>query len=97
LVIGEVVEGERRIKDYPRSIANLLWRLKEMIGLPMELASVVGIAIVGHIGGTVIAEMGGKMISIGWNLICYSAATFIGLKYTWDAMHKILAVVGGMW
>lgn len=68
-----------------------------MMGLPIELASVVGIAIVGYIGGNVIAEMGGKTISVAWNLICTTSATIIGLKYVWDGMHKILTVFGGMW
>lgn len=68
-----------------------------MIAIPVELASVVGIAIIGHIGGVVIAELGGKLISVSWNIICYVASAVIGLKYAWDGMHQILAVFNGMW
>lgn len=68
-----------------------------MIGLPMELASIVGLSIVGYIGGTVIAEMGGKLFSVSWNLICYAAASVIGLNYVWDSMHKILTMFNTMW
>lgn len=64
-----------------------------MIGIPPELLSVAGIAIIGYIGGTVIAEMGGKVISVAWSMICNIAATIVGLKYVWDGMHKIYAVV----
>lgn len=66
-----------------------------MMGLPHELLEVAGICIVGHIGSTVIAEMGGKLISTSWNLICYIAAAVIGLKYVWSGIHQAMTVVGG--
>lgn len=64
-----------------------------MIGLPPELLSIVGIAVVGYIGSAIITELGGKLISVSWNIICYSSGTLIGLKYAWDMMHKVYAIV----
>lgn len=66
-------------------------------GIPTELLSIVGIAVIGHIGGTVIAEMGGKTISVAWNLICYMAATAIGLTYVWKKIGDVMSVMGSMW
>lgn len=65
-----------------------------MIGIPSELWSIVGIAIVGYIGNNVIVELGGKYVTVAWNLIIMLAAAYIGLDFVHEYLNKIVSVFG---
>lgn len=64
--------------------------------LPTELASIVGIAVIGYVGKNVIITLGGNHLAVAWELILTMAGAVIGLKFIWDGMKEIAQVVGVM-
>jgi hypothetical protein len=64
--------------------------------IPAELLSVMGLAVIGHVGQNIIVNLGGKTFGIFFTIILDVAAAIIGLKYAWDGVGKIAHVFGVM-
>lgn len=62
--------------------------------VPPQILSVLGLAVVGHIGQNIIVSLGGKNFGIFFTIILDVAAAIIGLNYAWDGMGKIAHVFG---
>lgn len=96
MATGEIVGGAETepVESDSQGTGALLQEVLAMIGIPSELWSIVGIAIVGYIGNNVIVELGGKYVTVAWNLIIMLAAAYIGLDFVHEYLNKIVSVFG---
>ncbi|MDD9266027.1 hypothetical protein ACFPES_03175 [Paenibacillus sp. GCM10023248] len=64
--------------------------------IPPQVLSIVGIAIIGHIGNNLIVSMGGKNFAIFFTIILDVAAAVVSLKWVWDKVGEIAHTFGVM-
>lgn len=60
--------------------------------IPHELIAVGGLAVIGHIGESVILEMGKKTLATYWSIILYIAAGVMTIRYFWEGTKAVGAI-----
>ncbi|WP_438447395.1 hypothetical protein [Gorillibacterium sp. sgz5001074] len=63
-----------------------------MITVPRELLAVAGMAVIGHLGESIITEMGKKTLATYWSITLYIASGIMTLKYFYEGTREIAAV-----